>query len=445
MANCADCDSQTVLEQECNEQEIILEQENVIVGSGTSDHSKLRNLDYDSAGHTGFQKSLVSGENIKTINNESILGSGNIDIQTDNIAWGDISGEITNQTDLQQEFSQYTPTTSLATVATSGDYRDLLNTPTIPTVNNATLTIQKNSTNIGTFTANASSNETINITVPTTAAQVKALPDSTKYGAFLTLTIDSSTYVVTAILKDQDGNTLGTAQTIDLPLESVVVGGSYDLANKKIILTLQNGNTIDIPVAGLVAGLQSEITAQNKLSADLVDDSTTVNKFVTASEKTTWNGKQDTLVAGTNIQIASDGVTISATNTTYTAGTGLNLAGTQFSIDNTVALKSEIPTDNAQLTNGAGYLTDTDYAASSSAGVFKVSNGVLVGSTGYISCNPRTYADYAGLSDSYFIAKGTLENVFDGRGLLPIITLTQAEYDALATKDPNTYYYIEES
>ena len=37
----------------------------------------------------------------------------------------------------------------------------------IPTVNNATLTIQKNGTNVNTFTANASSNVTANITVPT--------------------------------------------------------------------------------------------------------------------------------------------------------------------------------------------------------------------------------------------------------------------------------------
>ena len=38
---------------------------------------------------------------------------------------------------------------------------------TIPTVNNATLTIQKNGTTVKTFTANASSNVTCNITVPT--------------------------------------------------------------------------------------------------------------------------------------------------------------------------------------------------------------------------------------------------------------------------------------
>lgn len=55
----------------------------------------------------------------------------------------------------------------LATVATSGSYNDLSNKPTIPTVNNASLVIQKNSSNVATFTANASANVTCNISVPT--------------------------------------------------------------------------------------------------------------------------------------------------------------------------------------------------------------------------------------------------------------------------------------
>ena len=39
--------------------------------------------------------------------------------------------------------------------------------PAVPTVNNGTLTIQKNGTNVQTFTANQSSNVTANISVPT--------------------------------------------------------------------------------------------------------------------------------------------------------------------------------------------------------------------------------------------------------------------------------------
>ena len=60
-------------------------------------------------------------------------------------------------------------------------YNDLSNKPTIPTVNNATLTIQKNGTTVKTFTANASSNVTANITVPTKTS------DLTNDSGFLTL------------------------------------------------------------------------------------------------------------------------------------------------------------------------------------------------------------------------------------------------------------------
>lgn len=60
----------------------------------------------------------------------------------------------------------------LKTVAFSGSYNDLSDKPTIPTVNNATLTIQKNGTTVKTFTANASSNVTANITVPTKTSEL---------------------------------------------------------------------------------------------------------------------------------------------------------------------------------------------------------------------------------------------------------------------------------
>lgn len=54
-------------------------------------------------------------------------------------------------------------------VATSGSYNDLTNKPTI---NNGTLTIQKNGTNVQTFSANQSGNATANITVPTKTSEI---------------------------------------------------------------------------------------------------------------------------------------------------------------------------------------------------------------------------------------------------------------------------------
>lgn len=87
------------------------------------------------------------------------------------------------------------------------------------------------------------------------------MPASTKYGASVTTTIDALTYVLTTTLKDQDGNTLGTAQTVDLPLETMVVGASFDSTTQSIILTLQNGQTVSFSVAALVAGLLEDKTS----------------------------------------------------------------------------------------------------------------------------------------------------------------------------------------
>lgn len=57
----------------------------------------------------------------------------------------------------------YTPVnpSSLATVATSGDYDDLTNKPTIPTVGDGTITITQGGVTKGTFTTNQSGNSTI--------------------------------------------------------------------------------------------------------------------------------------------------------------------------------------------------------------------------------------------------------------------------------------------
>ena len=51
-------------------------------------------------------------------------------------------------------------------------YNDLTDKPTIPTVNNKTITIQKNGTNVDSFTLNQSSNKSINITVPTATSDL---------------------------------------------------------------------------------------------------------------------------------------------------------------------------------------------------------------------------------------------------------------------------------
>lgn len=155
------------------------------------------------------------------------------------------------------------------------DYNGLSNKPSI---NGTTLSGDKSLSDLG-------------INIPDVSDFItKDVNDLTYYtlatntGSTIELTINNSTYVMTLNLKNASGTTIST-QSIDLPLETMVVNGSYDSTNKKVILTLQNGNTVDFSVADLVSGLQSEITSSNKLSSDLVDDTNHTNKFVTSAEK----------------------------------------------------------------------------------------------------------------------------------------------------------------
>lgn len=71
------------------------------------------------------------------------------------------TSELTN--DGADGTSTYVEANGLSTVATSGSYDDLENKPTIPTVNDATLTITQNGTSKGTFTANDSDDTTIEL------------------------------------------------------------------------------------------------------------------------------------------------------------------------------------------------------------------------------------------------------------------------------------------
>lgn len=82
---------------------------------------------------------------------------------------------------------------------------------------------------------------------------VYALTSETGYD--LGLSIDANTYVMTLELKNKAGTVLAT-RTLDFPIESMVVGASY--SNRKITLTLQNGQTLDVDISALVGGLVND-------------------------------------------------------------------------------------------------------------------------------------------------------------------------------------------
>ena len=81
--------------------------------------------------------------------------------------YDDMTSNLTKLDDVIGSDSEKLSSADVGAAALSNNYNDLDNLPTIPTVNDATLTIQKNGVDVQAFTANASSNVTCNITVPT--------------------------------------------------------------------------------------------------------------------------------------------------------------------------------------------------------------------------------------------------------------------------------------
>lgn len=116
------------------------------------------------------------------------------------------------------------------------------------------------------------------------------LSTDTKYGSSLSLTINDQTYILTAQLKDQNGDNLGTAQTVDLPLETMVVGAEYDEDTKELVLTLKNGQTVRFSIADLVSGLQPTLTAGNGIN---ISENTVSNTGLTSA---TYDADNENLV-----------------------------------------------------------------------------------------------------------------------------------------------------
>lgn len=217
---------------------------------------------------------------------------------------------------------------------------------TVPTVNDATLTIQKNGTDVATFTANASSNATANISVPTKTS------DITNNGSD-----NTSTYV------EAD------------ELAAVATSGDYgDLLNKPTIPTVndaaltitQNGTTVGTFTANsntattvsLTDTTYSDFTGATSLaagSAGLVPAPTTSDPDKFLKGDGTWGTPTDTTYsAGTNVQISAGNV-ISATDTTYSAFTG-----STSSADGTSGLVPRpLIADKDKFLKGDGTWTDT--------------------------------------------------------------------------------------
>lgn len=115
---------------------------------------------------------------------------------------------------------------------------------------------------------------------------------------FITKNVNDLTYYYTKTEVDGKVSAVykykGTVSTYsDLPSTDLTIGDVYNVetdgSNYAWTGTAWDklGGDIDL------SGYQTKIDSTHKLSSDLVDDTSATNKFVTASDKTTWNAKYD--------------------------------------------------------------------------------------------------------------------------------------------------------
>ena len=138
------------------------------------------------------------------------------------------------------------------------------------------------------------------------------------------------------------------------------------------------------------------ITSSNKLSADLVDDSTSTNKFVSSSELTKLNNLPSITTIGSNLTLTSG--TLSATNTTYSdfTGAGATAAGAHGLVPAPAA------GDNTKYLRGDGtWQTVSAYslppATTSSIGGVIVGDGLTVQNDGTIATDTFSTQEWTAL------------------------------------------------
>ena len=217
----------------------------------------------DASALSSKQDTLVSGTNIKTINGETILGSGNLVIQSGTSNWDDIQGKP-----------------QFAEVATSGNYNDLTNKPTIPDVSG--LATKEEIADMETK-SNAAATYATKQEIPSLEGYLTETEASETYATKQSLgnKLDTATYnsekvgfetKENAAATYQVKGNYATKQEIAGKQDTLVSGTNIKTINGNSVLgagdiTIQAGGTIDTAMSDT-----SENAVQNKVIKKYIDD-----------------------------------------------------------------------------------------------------------------------------------------------------------------------------
>lgn len=219
-----------------------------------------------------------------------------------------------------------------------GDYNHLTNQPTIPTVNNSTITIQKNGTDVDSFTTNANANKSINIAVPTKTS------DLTNDSKFI---IDNPTFTeaqtrANIVSGETFATILGKIMKFFSDLKTVAFTNSYtDLDNLPTIPSAQ---------------IQSDWSQSNSAEVDYIKNKPTIPTVNNAT-----------------LTIQKNGATVN----TFTANASSN-----------VTANITVPTKTSEITNDSNFVASTSTTWKHIVGAWSSAVQANVGATSVSVSNP---------------------------------------------------------
>ena len=263
-------------------------------------------------------------------------------------------------------------------VLTAADVNALPASTVIPTVNDATLTIQKNGTTVATFTANSAQNATADISVPTKVSDLTndlnfveetALAEVAFSGAYADLT--GTPYVPTKTSDlTNDSNFASDANYVH-------TDNNFTTALKDKLNGIATGAEVNVQSDWNITDTSSDAFIKNKpaiptKTSDITNDS----GFITSAAVPTKT---------------SDLTNDSGFITNQVS----NLANyyTQSEV-NGMFNSLSVPTKTSDLTNDSGFLTSIPIASASTLGGVKIGNGINVAADGTISAAISASSDW---------------------------------------------------
>ena len=388
------------------------------------------------------QDTLVSGTNIKTINGDSILGSGNLVIQRGTSNWDDIQGKP-----------------QFARVATSGDYNDLINKPTIPDVSG--LATKEEIADMETK-SNAAATYATKQEIPSLEGYLTETVASETYATKQEIAGKQDTLVSGTNIKTINGNSILGEGNIEITSGSKVwtatanksirvdtsLNGAISLSNWTGYRTAKPGDVVHITYSNYNWNLV--VTGRYK------DNNGTYLALSGLGDLQTGYRISDNLMYSyVPFDKNMDAAIVIGRGAYANAGTKYEVAigvGAATNGRNAVAIGAYGATANANAT-AVGSQADANEDGSTVIGSNLKANKqdgstpekVLVGYYDTANSTSVPVLAYNESEGARIKSGSSLKSIATTDQLPKLVTLTQSEYDALTTKDENTYYFIKEA